>query len=191
VVAVIAGVSLPNAGAAALGDEPTGLIAPAEDCPGQYDLEAPDGVQSQAMLCLMNHARTASGLPSLIDAGELDWSADTKARDILRCGSFSHYACGRDFTHWISESGYLASRCWRAGENLGWGVGEQATARSIFISLMHSTPHRRNILGRFDRIGIGLRVGRLGSLEGAHVWVLHFGTHCEMRRTRGKLARFQ
>ena len=33
--------------------------------------------------------------------------------------------------------------------------------RSIFRSWMHSPGHRENILGPYEEIGIGLRIGRL------------------------------
>jgi uncharacterized protein YkwD len=168
-------------GGSALADEPDGLIAPRDECAAQDEPDASDPVQLKAMLCLVDYARRQAGLGSVTDVRELDWSADAKAWDILRCDNFSHYACGREFTFWMREAGYIPTSCWRAGENLALGAGPASSARRAFIALMNSPEHRRNILGRFDRIGLGLRVGRLDGRK-THVWVQHFGTHCNRGR---------
>ncbi len=136
------------------------------------------------MLCMTNFARHAVGLAPLADSVELDRSASGKSGDILRCDSFSHFACHRDLVYWMMRTGYLPSRCWRAGENLAWGTGRSGAVRSIFGAWMHSSEHRRNILGHYAQIGIGLRVGRLGKWSDAHVWTQHFGSHCAARRSR-------
>ncbi len=59
----------------------------------------------------------------------------------------------------MRETGYIAASCWRAGENLAWGVGEEGTVRAIFRAWMRSPLHRRNILGGYSQIGIGVEVG--------------------------------
>jgi uncharacterized protein YkwD len=160
------------------------LIAPLDACPEQNAADSPVLKQQQAMLCMTNFARRVSGLPAFADSDELDWSARAKSGDILRCDSFSHFACGRDFTYWIRESGYLSARCWRVGENLAWGTGQAGTVRSAFTALMHSPPHRHNILGPFAQVGIGLRIGSLEGHSEAHVWTQHFGSHCVSARSR-------
>ena len=113
------------------------------------------------MLCLTNFARRHSGLGELGEAAKLDRSAGFKSGDIIRCDSFSHEACGRDFTFWMQRVGYIPTPCWRAGENIAWGTGSYGTVRSIFSAWMHSSGHRENILGSYGQIGIGLRVGGL------------------------------
>ncbi len=130
------------------------------------------------MLCMTDYARSTAGLPPIADATSLDWSAAAKAADILRCDSFSHFACGRDYTYWMREAGYLNARCWRAAENLAFGVGNRGTVESVFAALIDSPVHRHNILGRFEQIGIGLRVGDLAGHLGTRVWTQHFGSHC-------------
>jgi len=132
------------------------------------------------MLCMTNFARERAGLASLARAEQLDGSARSKSADVLRCNHFSHFACGREFTYWMEASGYLAVQCWRAGENLAWGAGEEGSVRSIFRAWMRSPGHRQNILGEFDQIGIGLQVGDLGGRNGIRVWTQHFGSHCEV-----------
>ncbi len=154
-----------------------GLIAPRSVCPHQA-FGSTLRAQRQAMHCMTDYARRKAGKGGFRDAGQLDRSASGKSKDILRCDSFSHYACGRDFTYWMRQSGYLAASCWRAGENLAWGTGSAGTVRSIFRAWMRSPGHRENILGRFRQVGIGLRIGVLDGRQATHVWTQHFGSHC-------------
>jgi uncharacterized protein YkwD len=153
------------------------LVAPASVCP-QSKLDAAAEAQEQAMLCLTNYARVQAGATQLEPTAELEESAADKAGDILRCDSFSHYACGREFTYWMRETGYLSAECWRAGENLAWGAGEYGTVTSIFRAWLRSPEHRANLLGEYTQIGINLKIGRLEGTRGVHVWTQHFGLHC-------------
>jgi len=154
------------------------LMAPPEACPNQSELDAPAGVQEEAMRCMTNFARQHMGMAGLVDADPLDRSAAEKSGDILRCDSFSHFACGREFTYWMQRVGYIPARCWRAGENIAWGTGDLGTVRSIFRGWIHSPGHLENILGPYSQIGVGLRVGNLEGHSNAHVWTQHFGSHC-------------
>src|ERR1700761_4872498 len=81
------------------------LVAPTSVCPNQNKLGEPAGVQERAMRCMTNYARTHDGLGDLGKAADLDRSALKKSGDIIRCDSFSHYACGRQFTYWMQRSG--------------------------------------------------------------------------------------
>jgi uncharacterized protein YkwD len=154
------------------------LVAPTSICPNQTDLGDSPAVQEQAMRCMTDFARQKSGLGRLGNATDLDRSAIRKTDDIIRCDSFSHYACGRQFTYWMQRSGYLAARCWRAGENIAWGTGSYGDVRSIFVAWLHSPDHRANLLGPYSMIGIALSVGNLEGHRGAHVWTQDFGSHC-------------
>jgi uncharacterized protein YkwD len=153
------------------------LIAPPETCPGE-GLASSIDERRAAMRCLVDFARRHAGLHELADSAELDRSASDKSADILRCDSFSHFACGRDFTYWMGRVGYLSARCWRAGENLAWGSGRSGSVRTAFSLLIHSPEHRENILGDYSVIGIGLGVGTLAGNRDAQVWTQHFGSHC-------------
>jgi uncharacterized protein YkwD len=164
----------PGAGAMSLGR----LIAPPSACPHQANLEDPTAVQEQAMLCMTNFARRQVGDSKLVGVASLDRSATFKSDDILQCDSFSHEACGREFTYWMQRVGYFSSSCWSAGENIAWGTGEYGTVRSMFVAWIHSPGHRENILGNFRQIGIGLQVGTLEGHGDAHVWTQDFGTIC-------------
>lgn len=180
----IAAASATLATAAAISTSPAAaidlgrLIAPASACPGTGNAEAPVAEQERQMLCMTNYARGLVGRPALEDTSILDRSAERKSEDILRCGSFSHEACGRPFTFWMERVGYIPAPCLRAGENIAWGTGSLSTVRSIFSSWIHSVGHRENILGRYRQIGTGLRVGGLDGYGSAHVWTQEFGFHC-------------
>jgi uncharacterized protein YkwD len=154
------------------------LIAPTSVCANQQKRLDPAPMQVQAMRCMTNFARRHSGLRPLGNLAGLDGSAADKNHDILRCDDFSHYACGRKFPYWIQRSGYLAAPCWRAGENIAWGTSDAATVRSIFKALVHSPEHLANILGRYSRMGIALKIGHLNRSGKAHVWTQDFGSHC-------------
>jgi uncharacterized protein YkwD len=183
-VAVGIGLLASTAAAASLGDaaavgQPTGRQATLQGgCPSGVGLDAPVAAQESTMLCLVGEARERYGLPPLTPSETLRETAVEKGGDLLRCNEFSHTACGRPFTYWIEDSGYTSVECWRVGENLAWGVGEEGTVSSIFRAWMRSPAHRANILGDFEETGIDLRVGQLGGLTGVHLWTQHFGTHC-------------
>jgi uncharacterized protein YkwD len=155
-----------------------GPAAPTGACPNDVDEHAPAAAQLATMRCLVDRARRHAGLGALGNSRELSRSAKDKAADILRCKSFSHYACGREFTFWMKRVGYLSTSCWRVAENIAWATGSTSSPQAIFRTWMHSPEHRANILGHFSQVGIGLRVGNLNGRSGSHVWTGHFGTHC-------------
>ena len=130
------------------------------------------------MRCMIDFARLQVGLGGLSSSDALDLSARSKAGDVLRCDSFSHFACGREFSYWIRANGFMSVPCWKVGENLAWGEDEYGTVRALFQALMRSPTHRANILGDYEQLGLSLRVGALGKHTDAHVWTQHFGTHC-------------
>jgi len=157
------------------------LLAPQGSCaepgPAAVGGAAREGEEA-AMLCLTNYARGQLGEPVLADNPSLQASAAEKAEDILRCDSFSHYACGREFSYWIRAAGYTASPCWRIGENLAYGTSSLGGVRSIFRAWMRSPEHRANILGDFAEVGIVRDTGELEGRPGTAVWAQHFGAHC-------------
>jgi uncharacterized protein YkwD len=161
------------------------LIAPAAACPNQANPAASAAAQVQSMRCMTDFARARAGLGELDDSPQLDLSAQEKAADVLRCNSFSHTACGREFTYWMRQAGYLAESCWHVGENLAWGTGSYGTVRSIFQAWMRSPGHRHNILGDYESLGLSLQTGALGGLDGANVWAAHFGSHCSAAPAEG------
>ena len=134
------------------------------------------------MLCMTNFARASAGLrragrgPSSSDS-----SAQRQGRRRPRCDSFSHFACGREFTYWI-RAGRL-HRPKAAGTPARTSPGEPASygsVRAIFRAWMSSPTHRRNILGDYREVGIGLERGDLKGNLNARVWTSHFGSRCEV-----------
>ncbi len=163
---------------AAAGASGNTLLASTNTCPGQGGYRAPAATQEQAMLCMANYARAQLGLQPLEPAPQLEDSAAEKGRDVLRCDTFSHYACNREFAFWIRASGYLSTPCWRVGENLAFGNGRRGSVRTIFRAWMRSAEHRVNILGDYAQTGLFLTSGTLEGFSGTRVWAQHFGKHC-------------
>lgn len=156
------------------------LLAPESTCPNQADASQPPAVQKTAMVCMINEARTRSGLSAVRVNGTLTSSAQSKAADLLTCQDFSHTACGRVWPYWITEAGYYRpGQCYGAGENLSWGNGTLATVRVRMGSMLHSDDHRKNILKpKYRDVGIGLVQGDFRGYAGSQVWAQHFGFHC-------------
>src|SRR4051812_24091621 len=121
VLALLAAALLTFIGAkAGTAAEPTGRHAA---CPGQSRGSAPVAAQERTMFCLVNNARRARGLEPLAAIGSLTRAADRKSADILRCDEFSHEACGREFTYWMTHFGYQGCT---EGENIAWGAAASA-----------------------------------------------------------------
>jgi uncharacterized protein YkwD len=153
------------------------LIAPASVCPHQAEPSLPLVLQERTMRCMTNFARGQSSLARIAPSTALDKAADHKSGDLIRCGEFSHEACGRAFTFWMAHYGYLAGSCWGAAENIAWGTGRIGSVGAIFRAWLRSPGHRENILGPYTDIGIGLRLGVIEGHPAAHVWVQEFGSH--------------
>lgn len=115
----------------------------------------------RATLCLLNDQREARGLRRLRLHDDLDLAARRHARDMEDRNYFSHTSLGgTSFITRIRRTGYFrGARTWRAAENLAWGSGSLETPRAVVRSWMRSAGHRRNILGRFNEIGIGIANG--------------------------------
>jgi len=151
-------------------------VAPAEVCPGQAATGLSAEAGARVILCMTNYARQFNGLRPLTNSRPLGRAAEQRSADILSCDEFSHEACGRRFTFWAQRFGYLKG-CWRAGENIAWGTGEESTSGAIFVAWLESPEHHANILGNYRETGIGERIGGLEGNEGAAVWTQDFGSH--------------
>lgn len=154
------------------------LLAPPAACPGSDVPTLLAANQESQMLCLIDYARAASGLPVLNRAPLLAYSAAIKAEDVLRCGDFSHTACGRGEYAAFEQAGYIAPGVVaEVTENLGVGTGLLGTPRSIMQAWLEDEPHRAAIVDtRWRDEGVAMRkpLGLLG-LPDAAVWVAHFG----------------
>jgi uncharacterized protein YkwD len=145
------------------------LLAPASVCHSQSDATLTAGTQQTAMLCMVNYARRQSGRAALTTSALLRDAAVRKARDIVLCNEFSHIACGLPFDRRIRDVGYAYRT---ATENIAWGTGSSATARSIMTDWLSSSGHRANILSAsFRDQGIAVIKGTFQGYTGAQVWV--------------------
>ena len=102
----------------------------------------------------INRARAAHGLRKLRAGRRLARAADAHTRNMLRANFFSHGAFTqrvRRYVHYrsIGETIAMTSRC---------------SARTVVRMWLNSPPHRAVLLSRrFRRVGVGRRLGRLGS----------------------------
>lgn len=157
------------------------LLAPSTRCGGpmQTDTSLSSIEQETVMRCLHNYARAKAGRAGLASHSLLASSSDAKTADMLRCGQFSHTACGREMLFHVKRVGYTSGGCWGAAENIAWGTGSRGSARSIMSAWLHSDVHRANILkSRFRDVGLGLRKGSFQGYSGAQVWTAHVGYRC-------------
>lgn len=176
--------------AASAPSEPGGgwkQLLPAEDeCPGQDDAAAPTRQLRAAATCVIDHVRQQQGLDALPRSSTLHDTARGKLDDIVRCGEFSHTACGRKLSYWFDELGYLdGCRSGAYAENLGVGGGRLGAPRRIVLGWLQSQGHRKNLLSeRWSEQAIA--VERRGSWHGTtgaskrtyrdvNIWVSHFG----------------
>jgi uncharacterized protein YkwD len=116
----------------------------------------------RATLCLINAQRRAHGLASVRSDALLRRAALRHSSDMVKRRYFEHTSLdGRSFVSRIRAVGYFQSaRFWRAGENLGWGVGANSTPRAIVRAWMMSPPHRHVILTPgFRNVGVGVVPG--------------------------------
>ena len=154
-----------------------GLVAPPSKCPGQQNIRARGPEQKDAMLCLVNYARSHAGARHVSQQNSLEKAADRKAGDVMQCG-FSHTACGRPADTYARRFGYMSAPSWSWGENLAWGRGNLGSARNILKAWLNSPPHRDTMLnGSFEHLGIGLKRGSFSGHANAAVWVLELGCH--------------
>ena len=108
----------------------------------------------QSLIAVVNEVREAHNLrPLQVDARLVD-AARAHSTRLLRANVFEHGS----FAERIALHG---ARGPSFGENLAWGTGRLASARSIVGAWMSSPGHRANLLRPgWSRIGIGALSGR-------------------------------
>jgi uncharacterized protein YkwD len=101
----------------------------------------------------MNRVRSSSGLAQLRIDWNLQRAARAHSRDMIRRDYFSHGS----FASRLQQYGVTGPRI---GENLAWGSGTSAGARSMVRMWLASPSHRANLLRPgFRRVGVGAVVG--------------------------------
>ena len=107
-----------------------------------------------SLLTAMNQVRMAHGLRPLRADARLERAARSHSSRMLRTDSFFHGA----FNARIRRVGVRAPR---VGENLAWGTGRLARARTIVRMWLASPGHRANLLHP------GYRMVGVGALRGS------------------------
>jgi uncharacterized protein YkwD len=138
--------------------------ASADDCAGADVVPAADNVAvvGQATLCLLNQQRAAHGLGALAENATLSNASTGYSQRMVGQGFFAHESPdGGTLVDRLTGAGYLGSDdAWVVGENIGWGQGALATARSMVSAWMESPGHRANLLsGDYTEVGLGLALG--------------------------------
>lgn len=105
----------------------------------------------------MNRIRRAHGLAALRSSSLLARAASAHAVWLATAGAFTHdWPVGRPFARWIlgfyPAAGYMR---WTAGENLLWR-SPAVTSREAVALWLASPPHRRNLLGSWRELGVGV-----------------------------------
>ena len=150
-------------------------LAPTGTCRGADDASAPAAVQSRAVTCLVNWARTQDRRSRLLQRPKLERASELKGRHVASCGQFSHTPCGSDVTAAVRASGYQFGAF---GENLFVGTWGRVTARDVVGAWLQSPPHRANVLHpNFRHLGAA-PTRAAGLLDGsdAVVWTATFAS---------------
>ncbi len=157
------------------GDDP--LLAPPGRCTGDADPRAHHRTQRLAMHCLIDALRRSAGVPRLRAHATLRHSATYKARRIADCRVFSHTPCGDKLAVPFEQAQLTRTGNWEVGENLAWGVGQDATPRAILAKWLRSPSHRTVFLTRgYTHVGLRRRRLRMkGAPAGSVIWVAHLG----------------
>lgn len=116
----------------------------------------------------INHTRAAHGLAPLRLDAVLRRAAHSHSRDMLARGYFAHGA----FRARMQRLGVQGPR---VGENLAWGTGSRAQARTIVQTWLRSPTHRANLLRPgFRRVGVAPLRGTFAGQPGATVVTASF-----------------
>jgi uncharacterized protein YkwD len=108
----------------------------------------------RAVVRAINRARAAHGLRRMRAHRRLARAADVHSRSMLRSDYFSHGAFSQRVRRYVSFR--------RIGETIA--MRTRCSARGFVRMWLNSPSHRAVLLSRsFRRVGVGRRVGRLGT----------------------------
>lgn len=129
---------------------------------------APFSEAERTLLREMNRTRAAHGLRPLRLDLTLQRAARAHSRDMLRRQYFAHGAFAQRLVRFGARGPVV-------GENLAWGVGARARARTIVAQWLASPAHRRNLLrAGFRRVGVAALAGTFSGHAGARVVTADF-----------------
>ena len=154
--------------------------ASAADCAGSDLVPAADNVAvvGQATLCLLNQQRAAHGVGPLAENATLTIASAGYSQRMVAQGFFNHESPdGGTLVDRLTGAGYLGDEdAWVVGENIGWGQGTLATARSMDTAWMGSPGHRENLLsGDYTQVGLGLALGTPADQTWGATYTTDFG----------------
>ena len=88
----------------------------------------------------------------------------------------------------LTGAGYLGDEdAWVVGENIGWGQGTLATARSMVTAWMGSAGHRENLLsGDYTEVGLGLALGTPADQTWGATYTTDFGAGAQRAGARAR-----
>jgi uncharacterized protein YkwD len=125
------------------------------------------------ILCAINRARAAHGLPVWRPVRSLRLAAGRHAADMARHHYFAHASLGG-----TSPLSRLRRAGWSGtayGEALAWGCGHHASPRATVRGWLDSPPHRAILLSPLYRLaGLGVADRSPGGCRGG-TWVLDAG----------------
>ena len=135
------------------------LVRDAKGCPGSGDVPTRANLRSTrtAILCLLNRARTRHGLARLGRNSSLELASQRHSEDMALRDFYEHDRPeGADPATRVAGAGYPIAGA-SVGENIHWGIEEDATPVRIFRDWMESPGHRENILRpQFTEVGVGV-----------------------------------
>jgi uncharacterized protein YkwD len=146
-----------------------------QSCPGAH--RRPSRMSHRraraALLCAINRARAAHGLPAWALDPSLRRAAGRHAMDMVRRHYFAHVgAGGLDVLSRLHAAGWSGTAY---GEALAWGCGARATPRATVRGWLASPMHRAIVLSPLYRAaGAGLADRAPGGCRGG-TWVLDAG----------------
>lgn len=113
----------------------------------------------QSFVAKINAERRKAGLRPLVES--------TQMTRIARAWS-AQMAGGKGLAHNPSRTKQVDGPWRRLGENVGYarqsGATEAQLVNRIHAAFMKSQGHRKNVLGQFNQVGIGIVVGRDGTM---------------------------
>jgi uncharacterized protein YkwD len=133
------------------GPSPQPTPEPAPDPPIK-PVPAPPSPES-SVVAAINGERTSNGLPLLVEDGKLGGTAQSWATSMATATGLDH----GDFAGRIASAYPDVA----AAENIAEG---QPDAASVVAAWMDDPPHRANILGDFNRLGVGADRDEAGSI---------------------------
>lgn len=118
------------------------------------------GSAESALVARINEVRSNNHLPTLSVADPLSTAAQRHATNMAWKGYFKHDfkkdGSWYSFSTWIRwywpGPGYTS---WTAGENLAWGSPDLSASKTVTM-WMNSPGHRANLLGAWNRVGVGI-----------------------------------